>query len=190
MASFTPNIVASKEEAELKVLVPNITSLRQFVDCSDPARVRGFCIDVFEMALSILTPSLTCSPNMSIHYTCFNFPSTPSASGPTYKDMVDRVAEGTFDAVVGDVTIGAERLSKMDFNQKYMESGIVILTNVATAEQLPTWLLFAWPFSLRMWSTIVGAFILTGLLICYLERDVHQEFSQGHITQRISNAVW
>ncbi|MCO5603046.1 hypothetical protein L7F22_057189 [Adiantum nelumboides] len=189
-ASFNPNIVASKEEAKLKVLVPNITSLRQFVDCSDPARVRGFCIDVFEMALSILTPSSdTCSPNIAIHYTCFNFPSTPTASGPTYNDMVDRVADGDFDAVVGDVTIGARRLSKVDFTQKYMESGIVILTNVAP-EKLPTWLLFGWPFSFRMWSTIVGAFILTGLLICYLERDDHQEFSQGHITQRISNAVW
>ncbi|MCO5603044.1 hypothetical protein L7F22_057187 [Adiantum nelumboides] len=188
-ASFTPNIVASKEEAELKVLVPNILSLRQIVNCSDPAHVRGFCIDVFEMALSMLTPSRTGSPNMSIHYTCFDFSSSPSASGPTYKDMVELVANGDFDVVVGDVTIGAERSSRVDFTQKYMESGVVILTNVAP-DQLPTWFLFGWPFSLRMWSTIVGAFVLTGLLVCYLERNNHPEFTQGRITQRVSNVIW
>lgn len=103
--------------------------------------------------------------------------------------MVEFVANGTYDAVVGDVTIGAYRLSRVDFTHPYMESGVVVLTKVATRQFSP-WLFFAWPFSLRMWCTIVGAFAFTGFLICFLERTNHCEFSDGSILHRIDNILW
>ncbi|KAI5076664.1 hypothetical protein GOP47_0008729 [Adiantum capillus-veneris] len=185
---LSPVMAATKEQAQLKVLVPNIRSLRQFVNCSDPARVRGFCIDVFEMALSILLPSSSASPNMSIHYSCFNFTGNAS-SGPTYNDMVDLVANGTYDAVVGDVTIGSSRSSKVDFTHHYMESGVVILGKIAY-EATPLWLFFGWPFSLRMWCTILGAFFFAGFLVCSLERKDNPEFAQGSLGQRAYKISW
>lgn len=191
-ATFRPNIVATKEEAELKVLVPNISSLRQFVNCSDPENVRGFCIDVFENALSIVqspSSSSTLSPNMSIHYTCFNFSSSPNATGPTYNDMVELVANGTYHAVVGDVTIGAHRLSRVELTHKYMESAVIVLAKVVQEESSP-WLFFEWPFSARIWYTIVGAFIFIGIVISFFERNDHPEFTQGRISHRIQNIMW
>lgn len=185
-ARFTPRIVQNKAEAHLNVVVPNITSLRQFVDCSDPANVRGFSIDVFEKALSILIPENL--SNMSISYTCFNFSSTNRA-GPTYDDMIETVSNGTYNAVVGDVTVGAQRLSQVDFTQPYLESGIVILSKVIRQPVSP-WILFGWPFTVRMWFTVFGAFAFTGLVLCLLEHNIHPEFKQGPPARRIDKIFW
>lgn len=185
-APFTPRIVQNKEEADLKVVVPNITSLRQFVDCSDPANVSGFCIDVFEKAFSILPKNLS---KKSISYTCFNFPSEDSTSGPTYDNMIENVSNGIYDAVVGDVTIGAQRLLKVDFTQKYMESGIVILTKV-TRQEVSPWILFGSPFTVRMWFTVFGAFAFTGLVLWMVEHNIHPEFKQGPLARRIDKIFW
>ncbi|MCO5579078.1 hypothetical protein L7F22_032930 [Adiantum nelumboides] len=184
-------MAASKEQAQLKVLVPNITSLRQFVNCSDPSRVRGFCIDVFERALSIVLPTSSSSPNMSIHYSCFNFSPAPAnaSPGPTYNSMVELVAKGEYDAVIGDVTIGAYRSSMVDFTHHYMESGVVILEKVAH-DKAPPWLFFGWPFSLKMWCTIVGAFLFVGFLLFCFELGNNPEFTQGSIGQCTYKIAW
>lgn len=189
-AQFTPKvIVQNTEDVDLKVVVPNIISQQQFVNCSDPANVRGFCIDVFETALSILIPNSL--SNISISYTCVNFSTTVNGTGPTYDDMVEAVSNGTYGAVVGDVTIGAHRLSKVDFAQPYMESGVVILTKVTQQQQFySSWMMFGSPFTARMWCTIFGAFAFTGFLLCLLEHNFHSEFKHGPLTRRIDKIFW
>ncbi|KAH7282481.1 hypothetical protein KP509_35G032300 [Ceratopteris richardii] len=186
---LAPKIVALKQDADLKVLVPNILSLRQFVNCSNRANVTGYCIDVFHAAIRALVDSGSLPLNLSIHYTCFDFPSNLQDNNPTYNDMIELVANGTFDAVVGDITIGHDRSRLVDFTQKYMESGIVIIGKLEKSNVSP-WTLFIQPFQSSMWGTILVAFASTGLLICYLESNDHPQLRQGNITHRIGNILW
>ncbi|KAH7442087.1 hypothetical protein KP509_03G069800 [Ceratopteris richardii] len=184
---FTPNIVAKKEDAVLKVLVPDIPSIRRFVDCSDPSKLRGFCIDVFETALSMVAPFNLLSPNASIHYTCFNF-SVPGMVRLSYDDMVDLVAKGEYDIVVGDVTIKSDRATLLDFTQKYMDEKLVFY--VQFPETFSPYQLFSSPFSWRLWCTIVGVIFAIGILLCYIEREEHPEFKEGNILDRLGSILW
>ncbi|KAH7445429.1 hypothetical protein KP509_01G008400 [Ceratopteris richardii] len=70
-----------------------------------------------------------------------------------------------------------------------MESGIVIITKVVQEKQSP-WLLFSSPFSWRLWCTIVGTFFTIGLLLCYMERENHPEFTEGNISYRFGSILW
>ncbi|KAI5076712.1 hypothetical protein GOP47_0008777, partial [Adiantum capillus-veneris] len=194
-SGFSPRRVSTKEEAQLKVLVPNIPaeSLREFVNCSDPSRVSGFCIDVFETALSILEPPSLSST--TIHYTCFNFSASSYNSNSTldYDHMVKGVANGYYDAVVGDVTISSGRAFNVDFTHGYMESGIVIIAKAAHQNHVAyKWNFFGLPFTLRMWCTILGTFIFTGFLLWLFEYEYHQEqeFTETSFPRRGYEIFW
>ncbi|KAH7282484.1 hypothetical protein KP509_35G032600 [Ceratopteris richardii] len=103
--------------------------------------------------------------------------------------MIKLVANGIYDAVVGDVTIGYNRSTLVDFTQKYMESGIIII-GIAGNPNVSPWTLFIQPFELKLWGTILAVFACTGLLVCYLESDDHPELKEGGTVHRIGNILW
>ncbi|KAM3748288.1 hypothetical protein ACB098_05G097000 [Castanea mollissima] len=106
--------VMPTEQNPLKIGVPGRTSFQKLVKVDysgnlDNSKFDGWCIDVFKEALKKLPYSL---------------PYKFIPLNGTYEGLVDRVYNKTIDAVVGDLTILANRTKYVEFTQPYAESGL------------------------------------------------------------------
>ena len=77
-----------------------------------------------------------------------------------------------YEAVVGDITIRADREANVDFSLPYTESGVVMVVK-AEADKLKDMWIFLKPLSWDLWLTIVLAAIFTGLVLRVLERRLN-----------------
>ncbi|PRQ29071.1 putative periplasmic binding protein-like I [Rosa chinensis] len=134
----------------------------------------GLSIDLFCCVLSKLNYSL---PH---EFELFN-----KANG-TYNDMVELVYNKTFDAVIGDMTVLASRIDKVDFTQPYLESGLSLIVPDKSNES--TWL-FMKPFTWQMWVASCAILIYTMLIIWFLEGPSSPEFD-GPLMNQIATATW
>ncbi|KAL8149513.1 hypothetical protein AgCh_006502 [Apium graveolens] len=156
---------------KLRVGVPVKTGFKEFVNVqeigdSKKYNVTGFCIDVFQAALDSLPFKL--EPEY--------LPLKHDTNG-TYKDLVDKLT-GTktriYDALVGDITIRADREGEVDFSLPYLESGVVMVVRVEPDRLKNMWI-FLKPLSWDLWLTIVLAAIFIGLVLRMLERHVNPQ---------------
>ena len=74
----------------------------------------------------------------------------------------------TYDAVVGDVTILANRSKKVEFTVPYAESGLVIV-QVSSEEPQKAWM-FLKPFTMEMWVVTGALLIYTMFIVWVLDR--------------------
>lgn len=162
----------------LQIVVPNRVSYKQFVaKDKNPPGVKGFCIDIFEAALTLLPYPV---PHVYILL-------GDGKSNPTYNDLVYAVAEEKFDAAVGDIAIVTNRTKVVDFTQPYMESGLLVVVPVKKEKSSP-WA-FLKPFSLPMWC-VTGAFFLSvGAVVWILEHRLNPEF-RGSPRQQLITVFW
>ena len=93
-----------------------------------------------------------------------------------------------YDAVIGDITIIANRSTYVDFTLPYTESGVQMVVSVNDDERKSLWI-FLKPLSLNLWLTIGIAFIFTGLVIWVLEHRVNTEF-RGPPEQQLGLIFW
>nr|XP_043619454.1 glutamate receptor 3.4-like [Erigeron canadensis] len=163
----------------LRIGVPYRHSYKEVVtkDVKSPLGVRGYSIDVFEAAVNLLPYAV---PRKYILY-------GDGSRNPSYSNLVTSVAENTFDAAVGDVTIITNRTRVVDFTQPYMESGLVIVVPVKKSKTSP-WA-FLKPFSLEMWLVTGGFFLLVGCVVWILEHRLNHEF-RGPPSQQIITIFW
>ncbi|KAH7445440.1 hypothetical protein KP509_01G009300 [Ceratopteris richardii] len=154
--------LVSRSGEVLKVFVPKRTDFKEFVDCTDSANPKGFCIDVFNSAVSVLSLKHSWT---SVNYTCTDI------GDLSYDTLVDGLAASKdYDAVVGDVTVSAKRLMNVSFTQTYLDSGIVIVSlDRDISQRFPG--VFFQPFSNETWGLLVGSIFLTGLTLWLLERS-------------------
>ncbi|XP_062014723.1 glutamate receptor 2.7-like [Rosa rugosa] len=151
--------------------VPN-SSFPAFVNVSsDGKSVDGFCIELFKTVVNCLNYPLP------VEFRYVNCP---------YDDLVELVHNKTFDAGVGDITIIAERVDKVEFTQPYTESSLSLIAP-EKAEQLE-WM-FMKPFTGKMWAATGGILVYTILIIWFLERLANPEFS-GPLMNQIGTATW
>ncbi|KVH93142.1 Extracellular ligand-binding receptor [Cynara cardunculus var. scolymus] len=149
----------------LRVAVPYRYSYKEVVTKDkSPQGVRGYCIEVFEAAVSLLPYPV---PRK---YVLFG----DGQRNPSYNDLVNAVAEHKYDAAVGDVTIITNRTRIVDFTQPYMESGLVIV--VAAKELKPKPWAFLKPFTVEMWVVTGGFFLFVGFVVWILEHRLNHEF--------------
>lgn len=92
----------------------------------------------------------------------------------------------TLDAVIGDITITADRFSVVEYTQPYIESPLVLIVP-GKAEDLE-WTLVK-PFSGKMWTASGGILAYTIFIIWFLERSVNPKFS-GPLKNQIGRAIW
>ncbi|XP_062162775.1 glutamate receptor 2.7-like [Alnus glutinosa] len=156
--------------------VPGRTSFQKFVKVDDSnkddIKYGGWCIKVFEMVLSNL--------NYSLPYKFVAFNST-------YDELVYGVFDKTYDAVVGDVTILADRLEYVDFTQPYTESGLSMIVPTKP-EESKAWI-FLKPFTWEMWVVTGAIMLYTMLIIWFLEHQCNPEFS-GPWKNQIGTTFW
>jgi ABC-type amino acid transport substrate-binding protein len=93
----------------------------------------------------------------------------------------------TYDAIVGDMTILAERSRNVSFTQPYTESGLSL---IFPAENEDSAWLFMKPFSWEMWGATIGILIYTMIIIWFLEHHLNPESAGGPLKNQISTTMW
>ncbi|CAL9015589.1 unnamed protein product [Prunus brigantina] len=161
----------------MKIGVPGKTSFSKFVkvdpsrDNSDKKKYVGFCIAIFDMVIERLNYSL---------------PYEFEAFDGLYDDLVDQVHDKVYDAAVGDITVLADRLDKVEFTQPYMGSGLSMI--VPAKPEKSTWM-FMKPFTWQMWVVTCAILIYTMFIVWFLERSSNPEFG-GPLKNQIGTATW
>ncbi|CAL5353355.1 unnamed protein product [Camellia sinensis] len=140
--------------------------------------VTGFCVDVFNAAIEALQYELP--------HEFFPFEDANGQMAGTYNDLVDQVYLQNYDAVVGDVTITANRSLYVDFTLTYTDIGV---GRVARVDMKKNMWIFLKPLDSDLWLTSAGFFILTGFVVWIIERPINEEF-QGSRAQQIGTVLW
>ncbi|KAH6761301.1 hypothetical protein C2S51_018250 [Perilla frutescens var. frutescens] len=139
----------------------------------------GFCIDVFtEIIKSMPYP---------VPYEYIPF-AVHGDHAKDYDDFIYQIFIKQFDAMVGDVTISADRSSYVDFSAPYMESGVAIIVPFEDNSSKNTWI-FMKPLTVGLWLTIGAFFLFTGFVIWILEHRINEEF-QGPPLQQVGTMFW
>ncbi|XP_050287185.1 glutamate receptor 2.7-like [Quercus robur] len=164
------------EQNPLKIGVPGRTSFQKFVKVDysgnlDNSKFDGWCIDVFKEVLKKLPYSL---------------PYKFIPLNGTYEDLIDCVYNKTFDAVVGDVTIFANRTKYVEFTQPYAESG---LSMVVPAQPEGSAWMFLKPLTWKMWLMTGVVLMYTMLIVWFLEHQYNPEFN-GTLKNQIGTTLW
>ncbi|CAD6248346.1 unnamed protein product [Miscanthus lutarioriparius] len=163
---------------ELKIGVPNRFSFKEFVsEDNATGSMKGYCIDVFTQALSLLPYPVT-----------YRFiPFGNGTKNPHYDELVQMVVDNDFDAAVGDIAITMSRTKTIDFTQPFIESGLVILAPIK--KHITSSWAFLQPFTLGMWFVTGLSFLVVGVVIWILEHRINDEF-RGSPRQQIITIVW
>ncbi|KAI3956253.1 hypothetical protein MKW92_049382 [Papaver armeniacum] len=134
------------------------------------ADVTGYCIDVFNAAIGLLPYALP--------YEFHPFENANHTAAGSYNDLIYQVYLQNYDAVVGDVTITANRSQYVDFTLPYVEAGasMIVLTRRDFYKEA---VIFFLPLEWRLWLTIVAFFVYIGSVIWILEHRGNREFRGG-----------
>ncbi|XP_057979235.1 glutamate receptor 3.4-like isoform X2 [Malania oleifera] len=162
----------------LRIAVPNRVSYQEFVGKDKgPLGVRGYCIDIFEAAVTLLPYAV---PRNYVLY-------GDGSRNPVYNNLVYDVSQNKFDAAVGDVTIVTNRTKIVDFTQPYMESGLTVVVPVREMKS-SAWA-FLKPFTVQMWFVTGAFFIFVGAVVWILEHRMNHEF-RGTPRQQLITVFW
>lgn len=93
-----------------------------------------------------------------------------------------------YDAVVGDVTIIANRSLYVDFTLPYTASGVSMIVPVKDARRKNAWA-FLKPLTWDLWLTSGGFFIFIGLVVWILEHPRNEDF-KGHLADQVGTTFW
>ncbi|KAJ6402149.1 hypothetical protein OIU84_014270 [Salix udensis] len=151
------------------------TSFDKFVKVSTNAagekEYDGFCIELFDKVRRLLD---------------YDLPYRFEPFNGTYDELVDRVHNKTYDAIVGDITILASRSDKVEFTQPYAESGLSMIVLAKSEES--TWM-FMKPFTQTMWLATGAILIYTMFIVWFLEHHTNPEF-KGSWKNQMGTALW
>ncbi|KAJ8761417.1 hypothetical protein K2173_001548 [Erythroxylum novogranatense] len=166
---------AMPSQAEPLIIgVPGRTSFEKFVKVVNVSEGKydGFCIELFYKVKDVLG---------------YNLPFKFVPHNGTYDDLVHQVYIKNYSAVIGDVTILADRSEIVEFTQPYAESGLSMIVPDKSKES--TWM-FVKPFTGEMWLVTSGIFLYTTLIVWFLEHQDNPEFKGRPLIHQILTALW
>ncbi|KAJ8634672.1 hypothetical protein MRB53_008939 [Persea americana] len=157
---------------KLKIGVPKKYGFTEFVNVRhDPQTkkpiVTGYSIDVFKATIKQLP--------YAVDYEFVPFEYGDGKQPRDYNELIDQVYFESFDAVVGDVTIVANRSRYVDFTLPYTESGVTLLV-LANENKINKAWIFLKPLLWDAWLAIVAAFFFIGFVVWVFEHRVNDEF--------------
>ncbi|XP_010259753.1 PREDICTED: glutamate receptor 2.8-like [Nelumbo nucifera] len=170
---------------KLRVGVPVKDGFLDFVkvERSSPTSsptVTGFCIDVFEKVMMSLP--------YAVPYEYVPFELANGTGSLSYNDLVNQVYLQNFDAVVGDITILANRSLHVDFTLPYTESGVSMIVPIKDDERRNAWI-FLKPLTMDLWLTTGAFFIFTGFVVWVLEHGINVDF-RGPPHRQVGMIFW
>lgn len=157
-------VVASNEKP-YRIGIPKRASFKEFVtESGNSHKIQGYCIDLFDEARKQIPYEV---PFIYV-------PFGNGVSNPNYDELVKLVANGTFDAAIGDIAIVTNRTRIVDFTQPYISTGLVIVAPVDSSKS-SAWV-FLKPFTLQLWVVIALSFVIIAVVIWILEHRVNDDF--------------
>lgn len=170
---------------KLRVGVPVKSGLPEFVKVErDPLTnaviATGFCVDVFKEVMMSLP--------YAVSYDFIPFETPEGNSAGDYNELVYQIYLENYDAVVGDVTILANRSKFVDFTLPYTESGVATIVRIKDDERKNAWI-FMKPLTMDLWLTTGAFFIFTGFVVWVLEHRINKEF-RGPPRKQVGMIFW
>ncbi|MBA0820073.1 hypothetical protein Gohar_028126 [Gossypium harknessii] len=167
----------------LRIGVPVNNGFREIISVTRDPRtnettVTGYCVDVFKEAVQSL--------GYEVHYDFIPFDDANGQMAGTYNDLILQVYYKNYDAVIGDTTIHDSRFPYVDFTMPFTDIGVG--TVVPKINKKSIWI-FLMPLSGDLWITTAAFFLLTGLVIWFIERPINEEF-QGSLCEQIGMIFW
>ncbi|UJR10908.1 hypothetical protein I4U23_015095 [Adineta vaga] len=107
----------------------------------------------------------------------------------SYNELVDAVANGTFDMFIGDVTVTSARREKVAFSSTIFDNSLRIIVRESVDDQLNLWS-FLKPFSSKLWITSFAAIVYAGLIISIIERDENEALQDRSFISLIAMSMW
>ncbi|KAM7480972.1 hypothetical protein LguiB_005555 [Lonicera macranthoides] len=122
---------------KLKIGIPVKDGCNDFVkfirdSSTNSIRVTGFCVVVFEAVMNTLP--------YVVPFEYIPFAKPDGSAAGSYDELVYQVFIGNFDAIVGDVTLRANRSLYADFTLPFTESGINMIVPVKDKKAKNAWL--------------------------------------------------
>ncbi|KAJ8617182.1 hypothetical protein MRB53_013368 [Persea americana] len=177
-------------DKKLKIGVPIKNGFNEFMmvegrSTNTHTIVKGFPIDVFDEVMALLPY------NISYEFIPFlgnaSSPAIYDSSG-YYDSLISEVYLKEFDAVVGDVSITANRSDYVDFTYQYMEAGISMIVPVRDDDTSSPWW-FMKPLTTELWATTFAFSVLKGFLVWFFERADNPDF-QGSLSQIVGKVLY
>ncbi|CAF1228222.1 unnamed protein product [Didymodactylos carnosus] len=110
-------------------------------------------------------------------------------SNETYDALVQAVADGVYDIVVGDVTLTANRRKIVGFSRSIFDNSLRLLMR-KTPDASVDLLAFLKPFSRNLWLLILAAVVYAGILISLLEREENEALQNRSIISLCAMSMW
>ncbi|KAL1204548.1 Glutamate receptor 2.2 [Cardamine amara subsp. amara] len=169
----------------LRIGVPNRTGYPDLVKVTrDPitnsTTATGFCIDFFKAVIREMP--------YDVSYDFIPFEKPDGTPAGDHNDLVYQVYLGTYDAVVGDTTILANRSSYVDFTLPFIKSGVGLIVPVKDQVKKNS-LSFLKPLTWQLWMTSFFFFFLIGFTVWALEHRTNPDF-RGHPKFQFSTIFW
>ncbi|CAF1261341.1 unnamed protein product [Adineta steineri] len=134
----------------------------------------GYAIDL----IALLQTQLNFIPNIIL-----------APANQTYAGLIEDVANGVYDIVVGDVTVTSARREIVDFSVSIFDNTLELMTR-KTYTTAPDPLSFLKPFSFSLWITFLGAWICGTILFFIVERDDNEMLQNRPVISQISLSMW
>ncbi|KAI4333608.1 hypothetical protein L6164_018392 [Bauhinia variegata] len=161
----------------LRIGVPSLSAWKQLVqiiqDQSENTTFQGFAIELFRETVDLLPYHLP--------YQFYPF-------NESYDDLVKQIYLKNFEAVVGDVTIVAERYQYVEFSQPYTDPGVVMVVPLQSKAGNRTWL-FLKPFTKTMWVLIGAMVVYNGFVLWLMEKN-HCPELKGSLLNQSGTMMW
>lgn len=93
-----------------------------------------------------------------------------------------------FDAVVGDITIRANRSEYIDYTLPFTESGVAMVVPMKSSKNTSVWA-FLKPLTWKLWVVIGSSFVFMAVIVWTLEHRVNEKFN-GSAVDQIFNSLW
>ncbi|KAB2619562.1 glutamate receptor 2.7-like [Pyrus ussuriensis x Pyrus communis] len=169
-----------------KILVPVKIAYYEFVTVKHDSRTgttsfSGYCIDVFNALIEALP--------YPVPHEFLPFEEPNGERAGSYNEMANQVALRNYDAVVGDITIRANRSLYVDFTLPYTEAGVsMVVPAKGNTGAKNTWV-FLKPLTWDLWVTSCCFFIFIGFVVWFLEHPKNKDF-QGPPHHQIGTSFW
>ncbi|XP_052209397.1 glutamate receptor 2.3-like [Diospyros lotus] len=166
---------------KLRIGVPVKNGFTEFVKVyrDNKTRPEGYCIKVFDAVMAKLP--------YPVAYEFVPFETPEGKSAGTYNELVEQVYNGKFDAVVGDITIVANRSNYVDFSFPFAESGMAMVVPLRHKKE-NAWV-FLKPLTWDLWLTSFCSFVFVGFVIWVLEHRINVDF-RGPPSHQTGTIFW
>ncbi|KAL9682059.1 hypothetical protein QQ045_013852 [Rhodiola kirilowii] len=134
---------------------------------SNEIMYKGYCIDVFRAVIETLPSSVEFEYEL-LYYPIKGYERSDSAA---YDKLLYYLHYKAFDAVVGDLTISADRFL-VDFTLPYSDPGIAIVVPRITKPEIRSYVFFNFKLFFQGLMAVVGAVIATLLFFNFIRENL------------------